>query len=826
MANIARLGVALGLNSAEFVSGIDAATRKLDQFATAAVGVGKNALLALGAALSVATYKAISYADQIQDVAAANDIAIDSVIKLTNALENSGGKGDNAVKMLSSFTDFVDKAAKGSFEGQKTFNQLGISLKDIGSMSTQDLLLKTTEAIAGMQDPLTRNARAADAFGKAAKGVDMVDFAKGLREGKGATLEQEQAIKDAAQAFDLFKSVGRDISLLITETLGPSLLKLGKYLKDLDISNLSFTIFGKFIGFGSGNDPTVRIVELNKQIADLGKQRELALGRPLVLSTIDREILALQREQDALIAIQRIKADELSTAKQENKVDDPKREVKTSKEVSAKIFELEKLRLQNEFAIISNLENDLLSKEKQAKLEQEKAYAEARLEIKQKNISEENEFATSNASILAEKLKLIDKDYSEKIAAAQNKYKQEGIRKGFEMDKASLENYYSSANKFLSEYQLIDLEYQKKLAEAKDEHRQKNITENGQFELQNAITLATKKLTINAEYEDKRKALARKRNIEEATQQMAASEEADKAFAAQSNFYQQGNLAMWKKQDLEKTALSRSQEMFKLEQKGRYLKAEELQQEKEILQQQWKHKDALAEIIAMENLDRSSREEAIERENNFNQKALDSIRERGRILQEQKSGSVFEGFMFKMDTFGKNMETNFEAGGKAFDSLMNGMTKALEDFVSTGKLNFEDFAKAIIKDMLAIQLRASATNLFSMLAKSVAGAFSGTPTIPMQPGGGYADGGDPPVGVPSMVGERGPELFVPKTAGTIVPNHMLSNNQQAPTINYNGPYIASLSAIDTQSGLQFLAKNKQSVWSVYQSANRSIPMSR
>lgn len=826
MANIARLGVALGLNSAEFVSGIDAATRKLDQFATAAVGVGKNALLALGAALSVATYKAISYADQIQDVAAANDIAIDSVIKLTNALENSGGKGDNAVKMLSSFTDFVDKAAKGSFEGQKTFNQLGISLKDIGSMSTQDLLLKTTEAIAGMQDPLTRNARAADAFGKAAKGVDMVDFAKGLREGKGATLEQEQAIKDAAQAFDLFKSVGRDISLLITETLGPSLLKLGKYLKDLDISNLSFTIFGKFIGFGSGNDPTVRIVELNKQIADLGKQRELALGRPLVLSTIDREILALQREQDALIAIQRIKADELSTAKQENKVDDPKREVKTSKEVSAKIFELEKLRLQNEFAIISNLENDLLSKEKQAKLEQEKAYAEARLEIKQKNISEENEFATSNASILAEKLKLIDKDYSEKIAAAQNKYKQEGIRKGFEMDKASLENYYSSANKFLSEYQLIDLEYQKKLAEAKDEHRQKNITENGQFELQNAITLATKKLTINAEYEDKRKALARKRNIEEATQQMAASEEADKAFAAQSNFYQQGNLAMWKKQDLEKTALSRSQEMFKLEQKGRYLKAEELQQEKEILQQQWKHKDALAEIIAMENLDRSSREEAIERENNFNQKALDSIRERGRILQEQKSGSVFEGFMFKMDTFGKNMETNFEAGGKAFDSLMNGMTKALEDFVSTGKLNFEDFAKAIIKDMLAIQLRASATNLFSMLAKSVAGAFSGTPTIPMQPGGGYADGGDPPVGVPSMVGERGPELFVPKTAGTIVPNHMLGSSQQAPTINYNGPYIASMSAIDTQSGLQFLAKNKQSVWSVYQSANRSIPMSR
>lgn len=38
---------------------------------------------------------------------------------------------------------------------------------------------------------------------------------------------------------------------------------------------------------------------------------------------------------------------------------------------------------------------------------------------------------------------------------------------------------------------------------------------------------------------------------------------------------------------------------------------------------------------------------------------------------------------------------------------------------------------------------------------------------------GFADGGSPPVGVPSIVGERGPEVFVPHGAGTIIPNHML-----------------------------------------------------
>lgn len=37
-------------------------------------------------------------------------------------------------------------------------------------------------------------------------------------------------------------------------------------------------------------------------------------------------------------------------------------------------------------------------------------------------------------------------------------------------------------------------------------------------------------------------------------------------------------------------------------------------------------------------------------------------------------------------------------------------------------------------------------------------------------GGFFADGGRPPMGKVSVVGERGPELFVPDTAGTIIPN--------------------------------------------------------
>jgi lambda family phage tail tape measure protein len=52
---------------------------------------------------------------------------------------------------------------------------------------------------------------------------------------------------------------------------------------------------------------------------------------------------------------------------------------------------------------------------------------------------------------------------------------------------------------------------------------------------------------------------------------------------------------------------------------------------------------------------------------------------------------------------------------------------------------------------------------------------------------GFANGGDPPVGRVSLVGERGPELFIPRSAGTIVPNHALGGgNTNVVNVNFDG----------------------------------------
>ncbi|CAN5263960.1 hypothetical protein BH10PLA2_BH10PLA2_00700 [soil metagenome] len=49
----------------------------------------------------------------------------------------------------------------------------------------------------------------------------------------------------------------------------------------------------------------------------------------------------------------------------------------------------------------------------------------------------------------------------------------------------------------------------------------------------------------------------------------------------------------------------------------------------------------------------------------------------------------------------------------------------------------------------------------------------------------FAAGGSPPVGSPSLVGEQGPELFVPRTSGSIIPNHALGGQSITVVQNWN-----------------------------------------
>jgi lambda family phage tail tape measure protein len=201
------------------------------------------------------------------------------------------------------------------------------------------------------------------------------------------------------------------------------------------------------------------------------------------------------------------------------------------------------------------------------------------------------------------------------------------------------------------------------------------------------------------------------------------------------------------------------------------------------------------------------------------------------IAQQQRD---FEyGWQKAFATYADNATNAAKLGEQAFVSITSNMEQAIDTFVSTGKLKFGDLARSIIADLIKIQLRAQATSLFSSLFSGIFGGGGGAGMFTGSTGaiGGSilksAGGNQLGAGQPSMVGENGPEMFIPRSAGTIVPNNRINSlmgNQ--PQVVYNGPYIANMSAIDTQSASQFLSKNKQAVFAANQSATRSLPQSR
>jgi lambda family phage tail tape measure protein len=213
--------------------------------------------------------------------------------------------------------------------------------------------------------------------------------------------------------------------------------------------------------------------------------------------------------------------------------------------------------------------------------------------------------------------------------------------------------------------------------------------------------------------------------------------------------------------------------------------------------------------------------------------------EKARVQEEYKiaqSQRTFEyGWKKAYASYVDSATNAAKMGEQAFVSVTQNLESALDTFVSTGKLKFSDLARSIISDLIKIQLRAQATSLFGSLGSIFgfgggggAGMFTGSTGMI---GGsilkGSAGGNELGSSEPSMVGENGPELFIPKSAGTIVPNNRMGSLMGGgPQVVYNGPYIANMSAIDTQSATQFLAKNKQAVWGANQSAQRSLPQSR
>ena len=128
-----------------------------------------------------------------------------------------------------------------------------------------------------------------------------------------------------------------------------------------------------------------------------------------------------------------------------------------------------------------------------------------------------------------------------------------------------------------------------------------------------------------------------------------------------------------------------------------------------------------------------------------------------------------------------------EAFKQVGDNIATGVSDALTDAILQTK-SLADAARGLLQGIARDLLR---LGINTLLKSTSLGIFSNLPT--------FAAGGRPPVGRPSIVGERGPELFVPSTAGTIIPNHKMGGMTNNIVVNVDVDGGASVDADENNS---------------------------
>lgn len=166
-----------------------------------------------------------------------------------------------------------------------------------------------------------------------------------------------------------------------------------------------------------------------------------------------------------------------------------------------------------------------------------------------------------------------------------------------------------------------------------------------------------------------------------------------------------------------------------------------------------------------------------------------------------------------------NIAKQFEPYKMGQDAIALGWRKvsdALNTFIDTGKFSFKDFARSVLLDLTKMIAQAM---VFKYIFTPIMGAFGLTPR---------ANGGPVSSNEPYLVGEKGPELFVPKSAGSIIPNNKLPTAQATGTGMVNAPvtnnYITNnINALDSRSVAQVFAENRKTLLGTVQMAQREMP---
>lgn len=747
MAVIGSLSVKLGLVTVEWAQATTEAKRQakelqssLNELAGGAKEVaarikelgGAFGLGAIGLAELIKS--TLEYSNQIKDLAQGFDISIAKTLQFRDAIETSGGSADHANKMLGTLYGKIQDARNGNEQAISQFEQLGISLKELSGMSTEQSITRVFNALAnGSENSFQKVKLLKEFLGKGGLGLSVQEVADKLEMSLAKYKQYEESIKRAADVSENLKTTLDNLKIAFADMISPfasgGLVTIEQF-KAILVAIGSYVVVGNII----------KMVEVLKTLSAVMK--DIALGEAAITSLQGGKGLA-----------------QLAAA------------------VAA--YEIAKAAFENQAANAPAAGDATLSAEDAAN---QQAAAEAN----------RREIIAAQAKVdLAKELMKIEQD--------NHKNKLDDIN----LDKYTAQEQEASIAERIAMANILE-----QTASAKNKE---NLSAAQYAEIEKKATQDT--LAASEKYKNTMELINAERNKEiKMIQQKMAFDHQSFLLAGDSIFLEE-----------------RKNKMTEFD----YAMAqEELSSKKTILglqQQIVDAKNSMGEGAGYE-AEKTRILELIKAE-----EALSTARKDSIILAENQRRSFSDGWSEAFLKFSQDAQNYGKLGGDMFNSVVSNMNNSIDQFTQTGKWSFHDFATSVIRDIAAMILKMQAMQLIMMaigwvnktFGVNIGGLGGGggnvSPGIKLP---GLATGGE--LTGPSIVGENGPELLIPNNnGGRIIPNTQMGAAMSSqPQVVYNGPYIANMSAIDTQSATQFLAKNKTAVWSANQSAQRSLPQSR
>lgn len=734
------------------IGSLDTLDKKLEHIGTKFTGL-KTKLAAVG--LGAFARSAIMLADDMSDLSNATGIAIGRLVEYKDALMAAGGQADQMSSGIVKFTQSIDDAAQGSLKTQNAFAELGVTLNDLKTLSEEDLLARALEGFSKITDKSREAALKMDLFGKSFKTVDPREMSRLLSEAAGSGDKYAQSIKTAAELNDKMAKTINDLKIAFLQVTAP-LVSMINYITENGQNIERLVTILKVLGtvllavFGGG--VAIAVIRSIGMIGrGIGALRTLFTGFGAAAEgAATRAALSFAPNGVLMKALRGAGA-----------------LLGTIGGAVAGIFGLGG----NSSTPEAKPES---TGETQATRDVTDALAKKRTEIQ--NMTKA--FKDQNNQIL-------DNINVEKMLVGKSQEEADIIR-------AQEEIYKRAADE--SEKLRVA-----KQALGKDEQGLIATYDAQIAKIQQAAQVDAERVKNSLQGLQGMKMLEQDRlnNIERINQAIEKQIKLDQSLLQiRQSTQSQLDEAAFQQQQMGRSPLE--QQFASIQESARKAALEAGR--------------AFAEQFNTEDMGAEDAKRLAD--------GLDLIAQKYKAIADAQSANLSQSRSFAQgwtDAFNQYVDSATNAAnraGEVFNSITGNMSSAIDKFVETGKFSFGDFARSVIQDMLKIELKAQATQLFKTMLGGAGGILSGIGSIL-----GFAGGGNPPVNKPSMVGENGPELFVPRTAGTIVPNGAMGGGGQV-----SNTYITNnISALDAKSVAQLFAENRKTLLGTVQLAQKELP---